>query len=297
MMRKRKHLLCGSCRVPAKKTISPLLYSIQLNGLSRPLPPGRQVILLDINLDGKTAIVTGAGRGIGKAIAKALAAARAKVVVNDVDWDAAGQVSREIEGKGGIAKPAKADVRVPDEINRMVQMAVKDFGGIQVLINNAGIVLRKPAEEILEEEWDRVIDINLKGTFLCAQTVAKAMIAAGKSGKIINISSIMGAVALPPRAAYCASKGGIINLTKDLAAEWAKYGITVTGIAPGWTVTEMTETYFSEEPIRRFLLERIPLNRLGKPEDIANLAVFLASDFSDYITGQTIYVDGGWTIL
>ena len=102
---------------------------------------------------------------------------------------------------------------------------------------------------------------------------------------------------MPPRAAYCASKGGVINLTKDLAAEWAKYGITVTGIAPGWTVTEMTEAYFSQEPVRRFLLERIPLNRLGKPEDIANLAVFLASDYSDYITGQTIYVDGGWTIL
>ena len=252
---------------------------------------------MHINLEGKTAIVTGAGRGIGKAIAKAFAAARAKVVVNDIDWDAALQVCREIEAEGAIARPAKADVRTPGEINQMVQTAVRDLGGIHVLINNAGIVIRKPAEEILEEEWDRVIDINLKGTFLCAQTAAKAMISAGKGGKIINISSIMGAVALPPRAAYCASKGGIINLTRDLAAEWAKYGILVNGIAPGWTVTEMTETYFSQEPVRQFLLERIPLNRLGKPEDIANLAVFLSSDYSDYITGQTIYVDGGWTIL
>jgi len=252
---------------------------------------------LDINLEGKTAIVTGAGRGIGKAIAKVLAASRAKVVVNDVDGDAALQVSREIEAQGGIARPAKADVRVPGEISQMVQMAVKDLGGIQVMVNNAGIVMRKPAEEILEDEWDRVIDINLKGTFLCAQAAARAMISAGKGGKIINISSIMGVVALPPRSPYCASKGGIINLTKDLAAEWAKYGITVTGIAPGWTVTEMTEAYFSQEPVRQFLLERIPLNRLGKPEDIANLAVFLSSDYSDYITGQTICVDGGWTIL
>ena len=252
---------------------------------------------MDINLEGKTAIVTGAGRGIGKAIAKVLAASRAKVVVNDVDGDAALQVSREIEAQGGIARPAKADVRVPGEISQMVQMAVKDLGGIQVMVNNAGIVMRKPAEEILEDEWDRVIDINLKGTFLCAQAAARAMISAGKGGKIINISSIMGVVALPPRSPYCASKGGIINLTKDLAAEWAKYGITVTGIAPGWTVTEMTEAYFSQEPVRQFLLERIPLNRLGKPEDIANLAVFLSSDYSDYITGQTICVDGGWTIL
>ena len=252
---------------------------------------------MDINLKDKTAIVTGAGRGIGKSIAGAFAAAGAKVIVNDIDGDAAAQVCQEIKDRGGFARPAKADVRVSAEIAEMVQMTVRDLGGIQVMVNNAGIVLRKPAEEILEEEWDRVIQINLKGTFLCAQTAAKAMIAGGKGGKIINISSIMGAVALPPRAAYCASKGGIINLTKDLAAEWAQYGIAVNGIAPGWTVTEMTQGYFSQEPVRRYLLERIPLNRLGKPEDIAHMAVFLASDYADYIIGQTIFVDGGWTIL
>jgi 2-deoxy-D-gluconate 3-dehydrogenase len=252
---------------------------------------------LDINLKDKTAIVTGAGRGIGKSIAGAFAAAGAKVIVNDIDGDAAAQVCQEIKDRGGFARPAKADVRVSAEIAEMVQMTVRDLGGIQVMVNNAGVILRKPAEEILEEEWDRVIQINLKGTFLCAQTAAKAMIAGGKGGKIINISSVMGAVALPPRAAYCASKGGIINLTKDLAAEWAQYGIAVNGIAPGWTVTEMTQGYFSQEPVRRYLLERIPLNRLGKPEDIAHMAVFLASDYADYIIGQTIFVDGGWTIL
>jgi 2-deoxy-D-gluconate 3-dehydrogenase len=252
---------------------------------------------LDINLKDKTAIVTGAGRGIGKSIAGAFAAAGAKVIVNDIDGDAAEQVCQEIKDRGGFARPAKADVRVSAEIAEMVQMTVRDLGGIQVMVNNAGVILRKPAEEILEEEWDRVIQINLKGTFLCAQTAAKAMIAGGKGGKIINISSVMGAVALPPRAAYCASKGGIINLTKDLAAEWAQYGIAVNGIAPGWTVTEMTQGYFSQEPVRRYLLERIPLNRLGKPEDIAHMAVFLASDYADYIIGQTIFVDGGWTIL
>lgn len=252
---------------------------------------------MDINLKDKTAIVTGAGRGIGKSIAGAFAAAGAKVIVNDIDGDAAAQVCQEIKDRGGFARPAKADVRVSAEIAEMVQMTVRDLGGIQVMVNNAGVILRKPAEEILEEEWDRVIQINLKGTFLCAQTAAKAMIAGGKGGKIINISSVMGAVALPPRAAYCASKGGIINLTKDLAAEWAQYGIAVNGIAPGWTVTEMTQGYFSQEPVRRYLLERIPLNRLGKPEDIAHMAVFLASDYADYIIGQTIFVDGGWTIL
>ena len=252
---------------------------------------------MNLNLNGKTALVTGAGKGIGKAIAKALAATNAKVIVNDVDRDEAAQVCREIEEGGMVARPANADVRIHSEIEKMVQTALKDLGSIDILINNAGVVLRKPAEQILEDEWDRVIDINLKGTFLCAQAVAKNMISLGKGGKIINISSIMGTVALPPRAAYCASKGGIINLTKDLAAEWAKYGIKVNGIAPGWTVTEMTETYFSQEPVRRFLLERIPLNRLGKPDDLTGLAIFLASNFSDYITGQTICVDGGWTIL
>jgi NAD(P)-dependent dehydrogenase (short-subunit alcohol dehydrogenase family) len=179
----------------------------------------------------------------------------------------------------------------------MVEITIRELGGIHVLVNNAGIILRKPAEEMAEEEWDRVIDINLKGSFLCSQAAARAMMQAGQGGRIINISSIMGGVSLPPRAAYCASKGGVVALTKDLAAEWAKHAITVNAVAPGWTVTEMTQSYFSQEPVRRFVLERIPLNRLGKPEDIAHAAVFLASEYSDYITGQTIYVDGGWTIL
>jgi 2-deoxy-D-gluconate 3-dehydrogenase len=252
---------------------------------------------LQINLMGKGAVVTGAGRGIGKAIAKALAASRAGVVVCDIDLDAAVQVAREIESAGGKALPANADVRIRSEIEQVVQKGTEEFGGIQILVNNAGIVLRKPAEEITEEEWDKVIDINLKGTFLCAQTVGKAMIQRGEGGRIINIASSMGGVALPPRAAYCAIKGGIIAMTKDLAAEWAKYGVTVNTISPGWTVTEMTQAYFSQEEVRGFLLERIPLNRLGKPEDIANLAVFLASEYSEYITGQAIFVDGGWTIL
>lgn len=248
-------------------------------------------------MKGKVAIVTGAGRGIGKAIAGALSGAHAAVVVNDVDLDAAEEVTRGIEASGGKALPVKADVRKAEEIDRMVEITVRELGGIHVLVNNAGIVLRKPAEEITEEEWDRVIDINLKGSFLCARAAAQAMMKTGQGGRIINISSIMGGVALPPRAAYCASKGGIVALTKNLAAEWAKHAITVNGIAPGWTVTEMTQSYFSQEPVRRFVLERIPLNRLGRPEDIAHAAVFLASEYSDYITGQTIYVDGGWTIL
>jgi len=252
---------------------------------------------MQIDLRGKTAIVTGAGRGIGKEIARALAAAHAGVIVNDVDGKAAEEAAAGIEAQGGKALPVKADVREAEEVKRMVETAVRGLGGIHILVNNAGTILRKPAEEIAEEEWNRVIDINLKGTFLCAQAAARAMIARGQGGRIINISSIMGSVALPPRAAYCATKGGIISLTRDLAAEWAGHGIRVNCIAPGWVVTEMTQAYFSQEPVRRFLLERIPLNRLGRPEDIAPVAVFLASEYADYITGQTIHVDGGWTIL
>ena len=252
---------------------------------------------MKIELKGKVAVVTGAGRGIGKAIAKVLAEAQASVVVNDIDLEAASEVAKQIESSGGNALALKGDVRKGEEVNRMVEITVQKLGGIHLLVNNAGVILRKPAEEISEEEWDKVIEINLRGTFLCAQAAAKAMMKEGKGGRIINLSSIMGGVALPPRAAYCASKGGIIALTKDLAAEWAKHGITVNAIAPGWTVTEMTQSYFSQEPVRQFLLERIPLNRLGKPEDIAHLTVFLASDYADYITGQTIYVDGGWTVL
>lgn len=252
---------------------------------------------MQISLAGKVAIVTGSGRGIGKSIAKALAAAKGTVIVNDIDLNAASQVCREIESTDGKALPVRADVRHRSEIDHMVQEAIRVFGGVHILVNNAGVVLRKPAEELSEEEWEKVIAINLKGTFLCAQAVGRIMIREGRGGRIINIASIMGSVALPPRAAYCASKGGIIALTRDLAAEWARYGITVNTISPGWTVTEMTQSYFSQEEIRQFLLERIPLNRLGKPEDVAGLAVFLASGYSDYITGQTICVDGGWTVL
>jgi len=251
-----------------------------------------------VDLTGKVALVTGAGRGIGKAIAAALARANACIVVNDVHLDTAEETANEIKALGGKALPVKADVSLREEVNDMVKNALMTFGKIDILVNNAGVITRKPAEEFLEAEWDKIINVNLKGVFLCSQIVTRHMIERGGGGKIINIASIMGGVALPPRSAYCASKGGVIALTRDLAAEWAKYNINVNAISPGWMAgTEITKLYFSQEDVRRFLLERIPLNRFGTAEDIANLVVFLSSEYSNYITGQNIYVDGGWTIL
>jgi NAD(P)-dependent dehydrogenase (short-subunit alcohol dehydrogenase family) len=151
-------------------------------------------------------------------------------------------------------------------------------------------------EQYGEDDWDRVMNVNLKGTFNFCHAAAKTMISQ-RYGRIINIASIMGERALPPRASYCASKGGIIALTKDLAAEWAEYNITVNAISPGWIQTELTKNYFANEEVRGSLLQRIPMGRFGRPEEVATLAVFLASDRSSYITGQNFSVDGGWTVL
>lgn len=251
---------------------------------------------MEIDLSGKVSIVTGAGRGIGKAIAVAFAEAGSHVTVNDIDQDKAEEVSKVVSSLGRRTLAAKADVAIEEDVNNMIEKVLRTFGKIDILVNNAGIIKRQPAEKTAVEDWDRIIAVNLRGPFLCSRLVAKHMIEKRKGGKIINIASIMGKVALPPRSAYCASKGGIVMLTKDLATEWAQYGINVNAVSPGWTLTEMTSSYFSQEDVRRFLLEKTPLRRFATPQDIANMALFLASDLANYITGQTIYVDGGWTI-
>lgn len=226
----------------------------------------------------------------------AMARAGADIVLNDINLQSITEASREISGLGRKAVPYRGDVSLKAEVDKVVEEAAESFGRIDILVNNAGVVVRKPMEEYTEDDWDRVIDVNLKGVFNFSQAVGRKMIARGTGGRIINIASVMGLVALAPRASYVSSKGGIIALTRDLAAEWAKHNITVNSICPGWVKTEMTEKYFSQEDVRKYLLDRIPLGRFAEPTDIANMAVFLSSELAGYVTGQSIPVDGGWTI-
>jgi len=251
---------------------------------------------MQIDLSGKAALVTGAGRGIGKTIALAFAQAGADIVLCDIDLQSLRNATVEVSHLGRKGFGFQVDVVRKAEVEAIATKALDFVGKIDILVNNAGIVVRKPMEEYTEDDWDRVMDVNLKGVFNFSQAVGRQMIKQGAGGRIINIASVMGLVALPPRASYVASKGGIIALTRDLAAEWAKHNITVNSICPGWVKTEMTEKYFAQEDVRKFLLDRIPLGRFAEPDDIANMAIFLASDLSGYVTGQSIPVDGGWTI-
>lgn len=249
---------------------------------------------MEISLAKRIALVTGSGSGLGKAMAIAFARSGADLILVDLNLPSIEKVGQEISTIGRTAVTFRADVSQKREVDEVVNRAIEKFSRIDILVNNAGIIYRKPMLDYTENDWDHVIDVNLKGTFNFCYAVGKHMINQ-HYGRIINIASIMGEVALPPRASYCASKGGIIMLTKEVAMEWAQYGITANSISPGWMITELTDKLFAQDEVRKFFLERIPLNRFGTRDDVANLAVFLASDLTGYITGQNILVDGGWT--
>ncbi|MGE5707499.1 MAG: 3-oxoacyl-[acyl-carrier-protein] reductase [Bacteroidota bacterium] len=246
-----------------------------------------------MNVNGKVIVITGAGRGIGKAAAKTLAEKGAKVVACDRDFEAVQGVEQEIKAAGGEAVGMMVDVTNRTQIDEMVNTTVEKFGRIDVLINNAGITQDSTLVKMTPEQFDRVIDINLKGVFHCTQAVVPQMIKQGK-GKIINTSSVVGLYGNFGQTNYVATKAGVIGMTKTWAKELARKGITSNAVAPGFIATEMAAAV--PEKVIDAMKEKTPVGRLGDPADIANAYLFLSSDASDYINGHVLSVDGGLTI-
>lgn len=246
---------------------------------------------INMKLDGKVALVTGASRGIGRAIALDLARQGANVAVNYAGSEAsANNVVEEIKALGREAFAIQCDVSNSESVTNMVKETIDRFGKLDILVNNAGVTKDNLLMRMKEEEWDDVININLKGVFLCTKAVTRQMMKQ-RSGRIINISSIVGVSGNPGQANYVAAKSGVIGLTKTSAKELAARGITVNAVAPGFITTDMTDKL--TEDIKNEMLKQIPLSTFGEPSDIANVVTFLASEESRYITGQTIHVDGG----
>jgi len=238
----------------------------------------------------RVALITGASRGIGKSIALALAARGAKIVAVDVDLAATEAMVAELKSAGTEAVAVEGNVTDPASVEKMVQSALDAFGQIDILVNNAGITRDALLLRMKDEEWDAVLNVNLKGAFLCSRALAKVM-SKQRYGRIINIASVVGQMGNAGQANYCASKAGLIGLTKSNARELAKRSVTVNAVAPGFIATAMTDAL--PEKVREELAAQIPLERLGSADDIANAVVFLAQEASGYITGQVIAVNGG----
>lgn len=253
-------------------------------------------ILDRFRLDGKTALVTGGGQGIGRAIALALAEAGANIVIMDINESTSKKVAEEIRQIGREVLVCIGDVSIAGDCEQAVKMIIEKWGKLDIGINNAGIDIWGDAELYQESDWDKVININLKGVFLCAQAEARVMIPK-KYGKIINTASMSGHIVNRPQnqVAYNVSKAGVIHLTRALAAEWARYGIRVNSISPGYIHTPLIES----EAVRNFVpgwLKDIPLGRLGEVEDLQGAVVYLSSEASDYVTGHDLIIDGGFTL-
>ena len=264
-----------------------------------------------LDLTGRKALVTGAARGIGATLAVGLAQAGADVAVcdlaSDESWEGLAETVWKIRNEGQVGLALDLDVQDVDEIRPTIRQIERDLGGLDILVNNAGIRRRAPALEVTEEDWDAVMDTNLKGAFFCAQAAARLMIPQGY-GRIINVASQFALVAATNRAAYCASKGGLLNLTRALALEWAQHGITVNAIGPGPTLTpgvleaEELEAAFADAgrgglSREAELAVKMPLGRRMAPEELVGAAIYLASESAGATTGQMLVVDGGWTAM
>ena len=248
------------------------------------------------DLSKKVSIVTGGSRSIGRRLAEALARAKSNVVIVNRNTSEGEKAAQEIRESGGSAISIPADVSKKASAEGMVKKTLEHYGRIDVLVNCAGVIVRKPAIETTEKDWDWTMNVNLRGLFFCCRSVGEQMIQQ-KAGKIINISSVAATLGLMNRVPYNASKAGVTQLTRSLAIEWGKYGICVNAIGPGIIKTSLNASYIESDPERRErVIRKIPFGRFGRAEDLAGVTLFLASSASDYLTGQTLYVDGGYTL-
>jgi len=246
-----------------------------------------------VDISNQVALVTGAGRGIGRAVAIALADAGARVCVNDINPDAARATAGDIQNQGGQAFDYTADVSKKMQVGPMIEAVRDRWDRLDILVNNAGVEPKAPVLELDEWDWERTLDVNLKGTFFCTQLAGRVMRDQG-GGVIVNIASIAGYKSpLPNASAYCASKAGVVGFTRECAREFAAYNIRVNAVCPGVIVTPMTEKSRSDPDIMRKWLEDIPQKRLGEPEEVASVVLFLCSDAASYLTGGALMVDGG----
>lgn len=248
---------------------------------------------LEVNLQGKVAIVTGSNRGIGRGIALRFAEAGSNVVLVDQNTENFENIGSQIKGMGKDVLTFEANITQEEQVVSMVERTVEAFGRIDILVNNAAMVYRVPAEDTTLEQWTHTMAVNLTGTFLCGREVGKMMIRQEK-GKIVNMASINSAVVRHNLSAYGASKAGVMHLTRCWAVEWAKHNINVNAVAPSFVETEAMSNVLNDETVKSYLLDRLPIRRFGTVEDVTSAVLYLVSEASNYVTGHTLFVDGGW---